>query len=204
MDILLARGQTHDIQITAKFLNFVVVTGDVSASILGHSITCRAGDSLNFDSADDQVRSVQLRNNGDSDATIAYELSPIRVHGASGASVTIDGAVQVSEIVNGVHVTADATVENGSVSVLPCSNIDSETHTINAGSTHDVCAHRDNARRRLLQLSVVGNGVITVAGRRLSADMFGGDAWELPFAGNLQAVGVSGTVDLTVIDLWSS
>lgn len=209
MDITLAKGQTHDIQISAKFLNFVLVNGDVSASMLGHSITCRAGDSVNFDSADADVRSVQLRNNGDSDATVSYELSPVRVHGASGAAVSIDGTVTVDKIETGISVTADATVENGSVAVLPFNSLSSTDYrVIPSGmsqlSVYNVAVERQNARRRLLQMSVSGDGVILVAGRKMAADMFGGDTLELSYSGAVQAHGLSGDVYLNVIDLWST
>lgn len=102
---------------------------------------------------------LEIENNTNQNATIDLELNNVKIESASGGEVSIVGDVRVSEIVQGISVTADATVQNGTMQ-LNESNVINHLNdvTIPANGIVELVPAR-NAKGRRVQISNISSTV---------------------------------------------
>lgn len=114
MILTLKAGETRHFPAAGRYLN-VLAADDVftiANSALGLAETkVKAGWILNIS----DYPTLDVTNPHESAITLDLEVSQLQISAAGGEMVTIGNKIIVERIENGVHVTADATVENGTV-----------------------------------------------------------------------------------------
>jgi hypothetical protein len=111
--ITLQPGEIRQIPLTGRFLVVRTLTGKVVLSDphLGlPEFEIKQSDNLEFD----QSRSVTVRNAGDTAAQVELQSSPVKIFSNDGGSVKISGG-SIQSIIEPIQVTAEATVQNGTV-----------------------------------------------------------------------------------------
>ncbi|MCA1930904.1 hypothetical protein, partial [Rheinheimera sp.] len=111
--ITLQPGEIRQIPLTGRFLVVRTLTGKVVLSDphLGlPEFEIKQSDNLEFE----QSRSVTVRNAGDAAAQVELQSSPVKIFSNDGGSVKISGG-SIQSIIEPIQVTAEATVQNGTV-----------------------------------------------------------------------------------------
>lgn len=181
-------NQVFPLALTGRWLSILSVTG----ALIGQSESGIKPFSLKSGYKVDVLEheTLEIVNNSAQAATIELELNNVKIESASGGEVSILGDIRVSEIVNGITVTANATVENGTMQLNEPNVIANATDVnVPAGTVVQVVAAR-NAKGRKVQISNVSatptvcrvgaTGVTATQGTPLIGSINAPSSWMVP------------------------
>lgn len=107
-------GESRTIPLSGRYLVARRVSGNVACDDPNTQLpefSFRQGDNIEFPQS---VTSVRVANRGATVASLDVESSPVRIYGNEGSAVSIIGG-EITRIVEPIAVTAEATVQNGTV-----------------------------------------------------------------------------------------
>ena len=109
------------------------------------------------------ITQVEVRNDSSEPITLDIENTPLPVKASGGGAVTIEGKPVIQRIEESIQVTADATVQDGSMKqIVPNAALTLPDVTIPAGQTVEVIAERAGAFNRKVILQTVSESATTV------------------------------------------
>ncbi len=168
--------------------------------------TIKQSDNVEFE----QSRSVTVRNAGATVATVELQSSPVKIFSNDGGSVKISGG-SIDSILTPIAVTAEATVENGTMTSLsPDTNSQSNDIVIAPGATATILAAIPAAKRRVAIVQNISaaettlriGGAPTVSsGALLKGSIDGIASLEIDNVGEIKAYNASGSA-ATVSVMW--
>jgi hypothetical protein len=142
-------NEIRQVPLSGRYLVARTITGNIVISdpTLGlPEFTIKQSDNVEFE----QSRSVTVRNAGAAVATVELQSSPVKIFSNDGGSVKISGG-SIDSILTPISVTAEATVENGTVtSQSPNVNSQSNDVVVAAGATVTVLVANGAVNRRVV------------------------------------------------------
>lgn len=152
MIVTLKAGESRFFPNANTYLN-VIAASDIfviSNSSLGLSpITVKSGWILDMAA----YPSLDVFNPTDNPITLELESQPVKISAGGGESVFISNKPVIQRIEEAIQVNAQATVENGTVHIVPGTSInDVQDKTVNAGAKVQLLAANPNRKSVLVQV----------------------------------------------------
>lgn len=152
MIITLQAGQTRSFPTAGRYLNVIAASDSFLISNSAKSlavITVKAG--WIIDLAD--YASVDIENPSQNAITLELESQNVKISAAGGESVAISNKPVIQRIEESIRVDAQATVENGTVHIVPGTTINDDVDkTVNAGAKVQLLAANPNRKSVLVQV----------------------------------------------------
>lgn len=152
MIIKLQAGESRLFPTAGRYLNVIAASDSfvISNSALGLSANAvKAGWIIDLD----KYPSIDLENPTDKTLSIELQSSQLKINAAGGESVSISNKPVIQRIEESINVTAQATVENGTVHVVPGTNLHADQDkTIGTGSKVKLLAANPNRKSVLVQV----------------------------------------------------
>jgi len=164
-------GESRTIPLSGRYLVARRVSGNVVCDDPNTQLpefSFRQGDNIEFTQS---VASVRVANRGTVEAVLDVESSPVRIYGNEGSAVSIIGG-EITRIVEPIAVTAEATVQNGTVTSQSITTLgDAPDIAVAAGARVLVAAAVANERRTVfLQNISATNTNLRIGGATVAAN----------------------------------
>lgn len=157
--ITIEAGKTRLIQTPAKYLNVIKVSGqiDMHAPEFG-TLIAKSGRVFVLDT----VTQVELENSTLDEVEIELEVANIEIRGSGGGAVSVENSVTVKRIEEAIAVSAEATVENGSMSIWSSNVLEAVGNvSIPAGQVAQIVPARNQIARRV-DMQVISDEITTL------------------------------------------
>lgn len=136
-----------------------------------------------------QVRQVEFVNDSDEPVIVEYETSNIKVHTSGKGVVSVENEIVVKRIVEAIQVSANATVDNGKMAMLPAKSSQALNDlVIPANQTRLFAPARpDVTNRKVTVQTVTQNAQLSMLRLGANADLGAGQG--IVLVGNINAMG---------------
>lgn len=166
--MIIKAGETHTLG-AAKYLNVFSSNRAFSISSKDEGLaktTVKAGFSYDLEG----YRLITFHNDGIDDLDTDFEMSTLRVVTGSNAGVEILNTPTIQRIIEPIAVTAEATVENGTMHLIAAGSLaDIVDITINANSAKDILVANADRKSALIQVISATKTPVRIGGATVAS-----------------------------------